>query len=138
MFDWIFGKNIESVINQTKKVKVCGVLFTIKKINMLDYLAGSRVLIQAFDTHKSAASGAAQPLVSEDKIKRHYADVLVAGVVYPELTHKKENENDKRILVDALLPNWELVDRLYTEIMTFTYGKKKLQHAISVAKNSSK
>lgn len=139
MFNWLFGRNkLENVLNQTKKVKIQGIVFTIKAIDMLDYLTGSQVLLQSFDTHKTQGAKAALAPESEKKVRRHYADVLVSGVIEPALTHKKEGLEDKRILVDDMFSNWELVERLYTEIITLTYGKKKVQHAISVAKGLSK
>lgn len=139
MFGWLFGrKKLKDVLNETRKVRVSGITFTIRKVNLLDYLAGSKVLIQAYDTHKTAGAKIAGVQVSDDKIKRHYADILVAGVVDPKLTHKKENESDPAILVDDLFPNWGLVEELYAEIMAFTYGKKKFRQAMLAAKGSSK
>lgn len=140
MFNWLFSKKIEDVINQTKKVKVCGVVFTIRKVNVLDHLAGAKVLIQSFDTHKTegAKALALKSHVSEDKVKRHYADILVSGVVYPKLVHKKADENDLSIEVGDMLSNWELIDALYNEIMIFTYGKKKVQQLISAGNDLSR
>jgi hypothetical protein len=139
MFDFIFGKKLEDVLNQTKKAKVCGIVFTIRKVNMLDYLAGLEVLKESYATHESVRAKTISAEVkpaSQDKVKRHYADILVAGVVYPKLVHKKENDNE--ILVDDMLPNWELVESLYSEIIAFTYGKKKLRQAASMVKGSSR
>lgn len=139
MFGWLFGrKKLKDVLNETRKIRVSGITFTIRKVNLLDYLAGSKVLIQAFDTHKTAGAKIAGVQLSDDKVKRHYADILVAGVVDPKLTHKKENENDPAVLVDDLFPNWGLVEELYAEIMAFTYGKKKFRQAILAAKDLSK
>ena len=139
MFGWLFGrKKLKDVLNETRKVRVSGITFTIRKVNLLDYLAGSKVLIQAYDTHKTAGAKVAGVQVSDDKIKRHYADILVAGVVEPKLTHKKEDENDPAILVGDLFPNWDMIENLYAEIMAFTYGKKKFRQAILAAKSSSK
>lgn len=106
--------------------------FTIKKVNMLDYLEGSKVLLQAYDTHKTAGTKLSpQIIASDEKIKRHYKDILVAGIVKPKVTFKKE---DGAFHVDDFFVNWELVDGLYSEIMFLTYGKKKLKQAISVVK----
>lgn len=139
MLNWLFGrKKLEDVLHATKTIRVSGITFVIRKVNLLDYLAGSKVLIQSYDTHKTAGAKVAGLAVPDDKIKRHYGDVLIAGVVSPALTFKKENDEDARILVDDMFPNWDLVETLYAEIMAFTYGKKKLKRAISLAKNSSK
>ncbi len=77
MFGWLFGKSIKDVIGETKKIKISGVPFTIRKVNVLDYLNGSKVLIQSFDTHKTAGAKAlavSSPF-AEDKVKRHYGDI---------------------------------------------------------------
>ena len=134
MWAWLFGKKLSDVINQTKKVKVVGVTFTIRKVNILDYAAGSKVLIQAYDTHKTAGAKIEALQATGEKAKRHYADILVAGVVDPVITH---DGKDGTINVNDMMPNWELTERLYAEIMTFTYGKKKLKQAMLAVKNSS-
>lgn len=135
MFGWLFGKKLNDVLNETKVVKISGVRFVIRKVNLLDYLAGSKVLIQAYDTHKTAGAKLAGLSIPEDKVKRHYADILVAGVVEPKLSHVKE---EGTTFVDDMFPNWEMVETLYAEIMAFTYGKKKFRQAILAAKSSSK
>ena len=136
MFGWLFGKKLEDVLNETKVVKLSGIRFVIRKVNLLDHLAGSKVLLQSFETHKTAGAKVAGLQISDDKVKRHYADILVSGVVEPKLAHDRGEPG--AILVDDMFPNWELVESLYGEIMKFTYGKKKFRRAILAAKGSSK
>lgn len=138
MFSWIFGKSLEKELYATKPIKVNGVKFVIRKVNISNYLEGSKVLLQKFDTHKTSKQKESEPQVSQDKIKKHQADVLVAGVVEPKLVFKS---SENGILVDDLFMNQEMVNGLYTAILEYTYGKKKVadmaQQLISREKSSS-
>ena len=131
MLDWLFGRDLDKVLNETKKVKIGGIRFTIRKINVIDHMAGSAVLRQTFDIYKTKPN---EPLddASDKKIRKHYSEVFVAGVVEPKLTFKEEPDC---ILVDKMFFDWDIVVALYTEIMAFTYGKKKVRRSISAAKN---
>jgi hypothetical protein len=136
MFKFILGRDLKTELYATKKIKVAGVRFTIKKINLLNYLDGSELLLKKFDIHKTAgAKEAPANNLNEKKAKQHYAEVLVAGVVEPKLVFKAEEEG---ILVDDLFINWEMVVKLYGEIILYTYGKKKMKQLISAAKGLSK
>lgn len=141
MLGWLFGRELKDVLNETKKIKVCGVRFTIKKVNLLNHLDGSKVLLQSFDTHKTegAKQALSQVQQSEKKIKDHYSAVLMAGVVEPALCWTEEDAKaGKGIWVDQIYTNWEMVDELYSQIMILTYGKKKMKQAILAARNLSK
>lgn len=139
MFGWLFGrKKLKDVLNQTRKIRIQGIVFTIRKVNLLDHLAGSKVLIQAHDTHKTAGAKIAGLQMPDEKVKRHYADILVAGILDPKIVHQKEGPEDGSILVEDMFPNWEMVEKLYAEIMAFTYGKKKFKRITTAAKGSSK
>lgn len=132
MFRWIrrllIGKSIQDLLAQEATVRVKGVKFRIKKIGVMSYLDGSKVMLQHYDIYKNAlANGQAVPPQSEAKIREHFTDVLMAGVVHPKLSRKQEEEG---VLVDDLFLDWDLVNRLYTEIVTHTYGKKKLSHSL--------
>lgn len=127
-----FGKSLTDELYATKKIKVAGVRFTIKKVNLLNYLDGSEVLTQQFAEHKTANAAVAP--MSAAKIKKHYSEILVAGVVEPKLVFKKEDDG---ILVDDLFINQEMVNGLYLEILEFTYGKKKVRQFLSVTKGLS-
>ena len=137
MFDWVFGKDINKVINETKSVRVKGVRFTIKKVNVLNHLDGSHVMTMSYDTHKTKAGqqDLANASVNEQKIKKHFSEVLVAGVVSPKLCFKPE---DGKTCVDDLFIDWEMVNELYMNIMSLTYGKKKVRQLISAASASLK
>jgi hypothetical protein len=77
-------------------------------------------MMQAYDTYKS---GKADIEVSEKKIRAHVAEVLVAGVVEPKLSHK---ENGEGVFVQDLFVNPKITNTLYEQIIAFTYGKKKI------------
>lgn len=129
----LFSKDLKTELYKTKKIVVCGVRFEIKKINLLDYLNGSKVLLQQFDTYKTAGVKNTPANLSEDNAKKHLADVLVAGVVNPKLTHK-ENGND--IPVNDLFMNMDMSNELYMKILEYTYGKKKVRQLISADQKS--
>lgn len=127
MLNWLFGRSLESNLNETKKVRIKGTRFTIRKVNVLDHLDGSKVMMQAYDIYKVGNVSQVNE-ASEKKIKEHFSQVLVAGVVSPPLSFK---EGGPEICVDRIFVDWELVNELYTEIMTLTYGKKKVKQSIS-------
>jgi hypothetical protein len=133
MLNWIFGKKLEDVLGQTKKVKVQGVRFVIRKLSPLHYLDGSKVLQASYEIYKTSGNSKLDE-VSAKKIKEHYAQTLVAGVVSPKLTLKEGDEGQS---VEALLDGaWELAEELYLAIMEYTYGKKKLRQSLSQEKRS--
>lgn len=126
MFNWLFGKSLESYLHETKTVKVKGIKFTIKKINALNYLDGSRALQQSFDTYKTKSDASA--VMSDKKVADYFENVLCGCVVHPRLVHKKE---DQGIFIQDLFVDWDLVVGVYNEIMLFTYGKKKMKQLAS-------
>lgn len=135
MLNW-FARDLRSALYETKKVVVNGVRFEIRKVNLLDYLEGSQVLLQEYDTHKTAGQKKANPtILPSEKVKRHYKDILCAGCVVPRLSM---NPKDDEIQVDDLFIDLEMVTGLYMEILNFTYGKKKLSKLLLAASESSK
>lgn len=120
----IFGKNLNEVISLERVVRVKGVRFRIRKINVLNYLDGSKVMLQHFDIYKAAlAEGKEAPIQSQNKIKEHLTDVIMAGVVSPRLSRKMDEQG---VYVDNLFNDWDIVNGLYEAIMALAYGKKKL------------
>lgn len=125
----IYGKNLGDVLNVTKSIRINGVRFVIKKISVLDYASGAKVLLQYHDTYRSnVKEGKPLDTAMEKKAKEHYSHVLVAGVVSPRLSHFDDGVG---VFIDRMFSDFELVERLYTEIMTFSYGKKKVQTSSS-------
>ena len=121
MFNLFGSKKLDSILDATRKVKISGVVFTIKKINVLNYLEGSKIIQQSYEIYKSG-KGDQIPEVSEKKIKEFFSQFLVAGVVHPKLSFKDDGIG---IFVEKLFVDWDLCMQLYSEIMLFTYGKKK-------------
>lgn len=125
MFNWLFKRSLDSVINETKTIYINRVRFRIKKINALNYLDGSKVLKQVYEQYKIGKTELANNEVNDKKVKEHISHVICAGVINPKIGFKKEEDN---IAVDELFVDLDMTMKLYEEIMSFTYGKKKLQN----------
>jgi hypothetical protein len=118
-----FGRDLKKVLEETKRVNVEGVKFTIRKVNVLDYMNGSNILQQVYDTYKVGKPDDISALQNDKKIKDYFSQVLVAGVVEPKLSFKDGGED---IFVEKLFTNQALMMGLYEKIMVLTYGKKKM------------
>ncbi len=121
MLNWflnLFKKDLQSVLNETKTFKFKGVRFTVKKINVLDHLDGSKLMLQSFDTYRT---GTKDPDMVTKKIKEHYSEVICAGLVQPRVYLKK----GEGIPVEELFHDWEIANKLYEEIYLLAYGGKK-------------
>lgn len=119
-----------------KKIRVHKIKFHIKKIDVTNFLDGSKVLVQYNDIYKVGKA----PDVEVNnkyllKIKDHYRDVFLASVVKPKLK-RHNNENEEGIFVDNLFTDWDLAHELYGQIMLYTYGKKKSNLGILPEKTS--
>lgn len=124
MLNWIWsffcGRSLEEALRETRTVRIRGVRFVLKKLDMLNYLDGSKVLMQVFDTYK--AGGDPPSSASEKKMREHMAQVIVAGVVRPKLSLKTDGET---VCVDELFADFEMAVEVYNQVLEFTYGKKK-------------
>jgi len=123
MLNWFRKKNLRDVLNETKKVKVKGVLFNIKKLDVSHYLNGSKSLLASYDTYKV---GNAEPsdINLDKKVREHYRDVFLSSVVRPKLSRNNDGED---IFVDEIFQDWDLAAGLYENIISYTYGKKKMK-----------
>lgn len=125
MLNWLSSflpaRSLGSVLNETKTVRVNGIKFKIKKIDPLNFLDGSRVMLQSYDTYKSGKEP--DVAVSEKKVREHVSQVLVAGVAEPALSHKDDGSG---FYVENLFVNPKITNTLYEQIIAFTYGKKKI------------
>lgn len=133
LFDWFKSKDVRTEVHARKRIKVCGVQFVIKRIDVLNYVEGAKVLQQTFDVYKMKGSSQEIESSSVNKMKAHYRDVICSGVVSP-LISRKEGEGE--IWIDDVFTNWELASGLYDAIVEFSYGKKKLKQLASLAKSS--
>jgi len=125
MFPWSKKKSLKEALIGLNKIMVKGILFHIKKIDILDYMNGSKVLLKQFEIYRSNKSNDAARIQSVDKIKGHYIDVFMAGVVKPKLSRDEDCGED--IYVGDIFNDWDLANDLYEKIIEVTYGKKKLQ-----------
>jgi hypothetical protein len=130
MLNWLFGKKLETVLAETKTVKVKGVIFRIKKINALDYMIGYQVIKQVFDVYKTNKEVKDED-VNFKKIKEAMEHALVSAVVFPQLSLKDE---PGKIHIEKLFSDWEMVNLLYQEIIDYAYGKKKTNKFILYVK----
>ncbi len=117
-------KKLEDVLFETKVVKVSGLSFEIRKINILDHLAGANMLRQIYEVHKMDVSKNMDHIISDKKIRQHFSEVLTTGVVSPVLVMDNDG---KGIWVERIFNDWGLVNELYEAIISFTYGKKKVK-----------
>jgi len=122
---WAKDKSLKDTLGGVTKVRVKDILFHLKKIDILDYMNGSKVLVKQFDVYRAHTSSTAQRQQSINKIKEHYSDVFMAGVVKPRLSRDKDCDED--IYVGELFNDWDLASALYEKIVEVTYGKKKLK-----------
>lgn len=138
LLDLFRTRQLSSVLNKTFQVKVHGVLFTVRKIDPISYMAGYKAMIQPFETYKTnpEKTAALNDLTNQSqKMKEHYADVFLSAVIEPKLVRKHE-DSDKGIWVENLFSDWELCNDLYGKIMEVTYGKKKMKLLTSLKINS--
>lgn len=129
MLNWLFSKSLKEHLYATKKVRINGITFEIKKLNTINYLDGTNTIKQTFETYKNKQD--LTNVVQEKKVIEYFSDVICGCVVTPRITHKKE---DTGIWVQDLFVDWDLVVAIYNEIMSFTYGKKKMKQLASQSK----
>lgn len=112
---------LESRLNETRAFRLEGIKFKIKRIDALNYLDGSKAMIQVYDTYQIGKEKNRD--ASLKQVREHMRDVILAGTVHPILSRKKDDDG---LFVDNLFTDPVLANGLYEAIMAFTYGKKKL------------
>lgn len=145
MLNWLFGGRVANRLNPTKKVKINGVTFTLRKLNPLDYLAGAKALQDIHKPYERAAKAPSFDFSEKEiqAVKTHYRDVLLQGIVSVRClgrelvpTLKDFAPGEAKIKVENFMSDWDMAERLYQEIVEFTYGKKKLRAILSFARKS--
>lgn len=135
MLKWLkrllFGSRLEDVLEETKKVRIKGIRFVIKKIQVINYVDGSKSMIKIWDTYQTKGVNSIDD-ASFKKMKEHLTDVFMGAVVSPKLTRKQNDAG--AIFVEKLFYDWDLAIELHNSILDFTYGKKKLNALISQGK----
>ena len=116
-----FSRNLKDVLKGTKKIKVKGVMFEIKKLDSLNFLDGSRAMTQLYDVYKPGRKDVEITQAQMKKVRAHYIDTFMGSVVRPELSR-----DDSKINVNELFLDQELYLGLYEKILEYSYGKKKV------------
>lgn len=124
MFKW-FSRGIEAeeYFTATKKIVVNGVIFHVKKISVEDHLSGLNTILQIWDVYKKKKPDPNTAIDDVIKIRKFCKDIILAGVVKPELTAKKDEPN--KISVDEVLKDLAICQKLTSAIISYSYGKKK-------------
>ncbi len=113
--------NLSDVLNPTKKVKIQGVHFTIKKLDPLAYLQGYQILFKVFDDYKTTKKAEDFDL---KKLQKTFKDVIGAGVISPKLAYKEDDDGTS--IDDIINSNWTMAEELCSQILEFTHSKKKM------------
>ena len=116
-----FSKSLDQVVNEKRRLKINGVRFEIKKIDPIDHIKGLNIMRAEFETYQNKPDTLSAGAIK--KIREHYRHVFIAGVISPSLSLK---ESDDGVCVDDIFKDQNLTEKLYAEIICFTYGKKKL------------
>jgi len=125
MFGFGKKKTLEEHIKETKKIIVQDIIFHIKKIDVVDYLQGAKVMYTLFQTYKMKGNSEDNDELKLKQMKKardYMRDVIMAGVVKPKLKRKDEDEG---IHIDEVLNDWLLAKELSEAIISYTLGKKK-------------
>jgi len=125
---WPFKKRetieLRDYLRQTKRVKVNGVIFEIKKMNLDDHLAGLNIVMKMRDIYSKPDKKPTTEESLEDvkKLKKFMRDFIYAGVTKPVLTMKEPV--GEAIHIDEVLSDLDLSQKLCVEIINFSYEKK--------------
>jgi len=127
MFGFFKSKSLAEHLRQGKTVRLDGIRFRIKKLDVVNYLEGAKILQEAYAVYRTAADikmGDEATISSLKKSQSVLRDIIMSGVVQPKLVRKSEDDPEA-ICVDEILQDWQLANKLAMEIIAFTSGKKK-------------
>lgn len=134
MLKWFRSRSLEDEIEKRKKVKLRGVRFILKKIDPINYVDGSKVLLDSYQVYE--VGGKKERVLTEGdkaRMRKHYIDCFMASVVHPRLSRMDGEEGS--FFVDKFFDDWEFATELYQEILLVSYGKKKLKSLELQGKN---
>lgn len=113
----------------TKSIKIDGIPFVIRKINVLDYLEGAKVLAETFAVYKNSGEQSSNfnslDVTHVNKLKKYLTEVICSGVVKPKFIREDAASNEDEVPIKDLFTDWALAQKLSQEIFDFTHGKKK-------------
>lgn len=122
--------DLRDYLRQTKKIKVNGVPFEIKKVNIDDHLAGLNVILKMHDLYKREKPTDKTAMIEDNaKVLKFMRDFIYAGVVAPKLSLKDPPEDDA-IGVSEILSDHQLAGELTSKIIEHSYGKKKSSNSM--------
>lgn len=124
-----FSKEVDfrKLLIAEKKIKIDGIPFVIRKIEVLDYLEGAKVLSESFGVYKTGKEKISSDvdMASIQKIKKYLTDVICAGVIKPKFIREDTSSDPNEIPIKELFTDWSLAQKLSQEIFEHTQGKKK-------------
>lgn len=127
MFDWFKSKNLADHLRQGKTVRIDGVTFKIKRIGVINYLEGAKVLQESYAVYRTGSDiklGDDASIANIKKSQSALKDIIMSGVVSPKLVRKQEDD-PTAICVDEIMQDWQFANKLALEIISFMSGKKK-------------
>jgi hypothetical protein len=121
-------KRLESLLNESKTVKIQGITFEISRIDVTSHLSGAKTLRKYYDTYEGKiADDKKRSSIDETKLyketKEHFTDVFLASVISPKL--KRDEKTEDGVLISKMFTNWPLCNELYDSIIFYSNGKKK-------------
>ena len=126
------SNQFKNKINTGKIVQINDLKFKIRKINILDYLEGAKVLAESFSTFQKSTNKGGQEeslealnTVNLNKLKKYLTDIICAGCLEPKFVRSEKDLDESSILIEELFSDWVLAQSLAQEIFEYTYGKKK-------------
>ena len=138
LFSWILGRkkrestsiedDFKNHLLVSKSIKIDGLSFEIRKINVLDHLEGAKVLSEIFSVYKNTKEKNNIEMLDVsniNKLKSYLTDIICAGCVKPKFTRDDVAKNESEIPIKDLFSDWLLSQKLAQEIFEHTHGKKK-------------
>lgn len=126
---WFSKKEVDfrKLLNSEKNIRINGLPFTIRKINVLDHLEGAQVLSEIFSTYKTQTEKniSNYDVTGFNKARKYLTDIICAGVVKPKFIRAESSDNPNEIPIKELFNDWFLAQKLSQEIFDHTNGKKK-------------
>lgn len=118
--------DLKAYLRQTKKIRVKGIEFEIKKIGLQDHLAGLNVILEIHKQYQiDKPKDPAKVLDDSVRLRKFMRDFIYAGVVSPKLSIAKDGPKDDEVAVDDLMQDDDLAQTLCMHIINHAYGKKK-------------
>ena len=135
----MFFRRNGKYLYKTKTLKINGVRFVIRKIDLTAHVQGFNVLLNLYDSwnnkRKNEKEVPPETKGVAKKQKQLYKDVFLCAVVKPELS--KEDKGEK-VWVEEIFFDWDMANKLFEAILKFTVGKKKLKPRIFQKKEHTK